>query len=537
MTAVAARLADLRAALSCDETAVCDGHVGAAELSAYGLVPVDVVGDELTVAPAPSWLLPPVHHAFAFGRPAPLDPAAGPTVTLWRNGKLDDDAVAEVLTQRTRTSWWLRYVPGARDRAAARIRDAAPLLDVVAGLMAREYPGAVVRSVALNGSYLWAADPHEEIDLAVVLDGVPAETFDHHAHIELPSELRWVAGGATVEVLDVLVVGAGALARPDALTGMIGDWVLPNGRPYPYDMRRSTVGAAIRYTFATGVTIAGVDHFADLAQEPADLLALAYYFTQEATVLLAWNKFPAKAALRLYEANLVCRRAEELLGVTGVEVPGVAEVAALTRAAPEDPDLTARVQGWFGGPADAVLPATVARLARTRHLLGAPDPAPAAEPPVSGPLWTALRAEARAAAPVALVTAALDRAVAAEWPAWALVRDRVARHPLACDIATLSDLVRTGSPATIAAHPRPGRLPDRDFVVEDPDRVARAAVLWAGIGPRLLAARPLPADPDSAIVAAVDAIRVLTGASLAALGAPPASALGDLVTAAELGEL
>lgn len=384
---------DRWAAMMPDERISTDGS-DPAELSGSGLRPA---GAGLA-ARRPSWLLPARHPAFD----APATPSAtGPArvVRLWRHGSWQAGEFDRIIATTASRNWWLRdgsAPPGLVDR----VRATGWLPRLCGEFVSRRLPGAQVVATYLIGSYLWAHRPSSRVD-AVVVSSSPddAAVMRHETNVELPHSLRFAVDGALIDGVDLLVVSRSALREPERLTGQVGDWRLPDGRPYPCDIRRQTVARAVLRTLRSGLLVDGTDVVGD---EPDDLglLAHAYYFVQEASVLLAWRDSVAKAANRLLEASLV------LDHLTGADPASgdheLHRVCTAIRSAPHDPELLRRLQGWHGETTPAVLPVLVERLVRARQHLLAPFPTPG--------LGEVLR-----------------RADAEAWPAWHQARDELER--------------------------------------------------------------------------------------------------------------
>lgn len=529
------------ATLACGQNAVLavENPNTAARCAEAGLRTVTLDWDSLTVTPAPVWLLPPTHARFRFSPQRAIDTAGLDPVDLWPGGVWSPDAFDKVLESRRTNSWWLRWLPDAEPRLVRRVRQAGPVLAQVRQTVAERYPGASLVATVLNGSYLWRERPSSAVDVVAVLSDVADHTLDHDMSVALPPDAWPTVDGTTVDSLDLLVVGDHALREPERLTGTIGAWNLPDGSPFPYDLSRATIARAIRHTLAAGITIDGRDYFARVGSTPTDLVALAYYFTQEASILLAWRTSPAKAAQRLQEANLICRQVEETLGVGGRSDLDVAAARCAAEAPRETPGPSwlASVQGWLHGPPDSILARTVRRLARLAHRVTV-EPArvrPAADRLVvshlaSETVLACLRTEAvtEAGRGLAALRDAAEHAVGT--PGWRQVRQAVTDHPLRTDIVRLTALLRT-DPDRVAAAVRPGRIPDGPDGSSVTDELLVDALLWCRFGRQLLPLRPLPPSPSLPAMCVADALRMLTGACLAAIGPSPAAAVGDPWTA------
>jgi len=116
------------------------------------------------------------------------------------------------------------------------------------------------------------------------------------------------------------------------------------------------------------LTVDGEDLFPAGTEDPQAMLALAYYFTQEASQLLDWRAGVAKAANRLWEANLILDHLTTSDPMALVRLTDRAGRTAATLSGRPDFDAVtlALLQGWFTtGPA-AVLPQTIERLVRAR---------------------------------------------------------------------------------------------------------------------------------------------------------------------------
>lgn len=338
------------------------------ELSGCGLRPVGAGH----AARRPSWLLPARHPAFdaPATRPATRPPRV---VRLWRQGSWQGGEFDRIIAATAGRNWWFRggsAPPGLVDR----VRATGWLPRLCDEFVTRRLPGAHVVATYLIGSYLWADRPSSRVDaVAVCSSPDDAPVMRHETNVKLPRSLRFSVDGAVIDGVDLLVVSRSALREPERLTGQVGDWRLPDGRPYPCDIRRQTVARAVMRTLRSGLLVDGVDVVGD---EPDDfgLLAHAYYFVQEASVLLGWRDSVAKAANRLLEASLV------LDHLTGAGQPSgdheLRRLCTAIRSAPHDPELLRRLQGWHGETAPAALPVLVERLVRARQQLLAPFPTP-----------------------------------------------------------------------------------------------------------------------------------------------------------------
>lgn len=338
------------------------------------------------VARRPSWLLPARHPGFA-------TPVGPPTVGTGQVSRLWERGGFEQLVAATRArNWWLgdSAVPSWLE---GRVRATSWLPGLCREFVTHRMPGARVVATYLIGSYLWAEQPSSRID-AVVVSTSPDESavLDHTMSLDLPDHLRYSVDGVPIDGVDLLVVSQAALRAPERLTGLVGDWHLPDGRPYPCDISRPTVARAVLRTLRSGLLVDGADVLG-AEPDPAGLLAHAYYFVQEASVLLAWRDSAAKAANRLLEASLVL---DQLTG-SGNRSEQLRGLCAAVRSAPQDPELLRRLQGWHGDTRPAVLPALVERLVRVRQRLLEPLPVPE-------------------------LAEVLDRADTEEWPAWQQAR-------------------------------------------------------------------------------------------------------------------
>lgn len=361
------------AALGPDETGPCPTSRPGDDLTSYlsrnGLASVG--GRAQRVRRLRSWSLAARHPEFAFPAQKRI-PAAGARVDLWPFGTWSATAFEELLRVKSAHSWWLRRPVVRPAVLAERVRRALPAVHHARRLVETRYFGSDIHSVVITGSYLWAATPRPTVDVAVIVDLGSRTALDHDQDVALPENERWTVGNRTVRGLDLLVVPRAGLDRAPHATAAIGDWRLPNGRALWYDTRQSTVLAAVRQTFRACLTVNGEDLFPAETEDPQAMLALAYYFTQEASQLLNWRAAAAKAANRLWEANLILDR----LTASGSTAPArltyrAGRIAAtLSGRADVDAASLALLQGWFTtGPA-AVLPQTIERLVRARGTEG-----------------------------------------------------------------------------------------------------------------------------------------------------------------------
>lgn len=385
-----------------------------------------------TVEPLPSWLLPPVHPRFRFRlSPAPdvSDRAqSGMRYTLWdlRNSNLEG-ALQQVL-QRARTSWWVRWLPETAGRLPERLLAARPVMAAIHRICKREFGlGYKVVAVILTGSYLWAEQVSNAIDASVVIDHQSApdyrQVFRHLPEETLLPQERPGPYGTTVRQLDLLAVGMGCLERPSQVRGRIGSWLMSDGEEFPYDLHSRKVLAAVRETFAmAGVPVYGPDIYARLEPDPANLLALAYYFTQEASALLAFQEGSVKAARRLLESQLILASVEEGFGNSpedGTSDLLSAAQAAVRRvaASPSDPYVLADLRGWHGREGGSLLDSTVRRLLRIQEIVSG------SAPPLSDGLKDLRRR--------------LRRAIQLREPGWRVLVKRLAYSPLLPEFARL----------------------------------------------------------------------------------------------------
>lgn len=331
-------------------------------------------GDGAHVRRLRSWSLPARHPKFAFPPPRRL-PAVRTMVDLWPGGEWSQAAFDALLRVKATHSWWLLEGAARAEVLAARVRMAFPAIRHARALVEARCPGARVRAVVLTGSYLWAATPRPSVDVAVIADlGYRATALDHKPDLILPRAERWTIGDQTVSRLDLLVVSTAALCCPTQAATTLGDWRLPDGREFWYDTRASTVLSAIRQTFRACLTVEGGDFFPAETEDPEAMLALAYYFTQEASQLLDWRYGLAKASNRLWEANLILDRVTMSTG--DPSAPGARsdyltdrarQVAATLSGNPDvDAATLALLQGWFRARPTALLPWTIQRLVRIR---------------------------------------------------------------------------------------------------------------------------------------------------------------------------
>lgn len=333
----------------------------------------------------PAWFLPPSHPAFRL-RPACRGPYPGPSperYDLWSPGHESGPAPGyfeALYASRAERSWWLRYLPGARERLQTRLPGTRPLLAGLRRVVAQQYgPASRILSVVLTGSYLWSESLPASIDAAVIID-TPLPVLDHWPENVLHPGEQPVVQGACVGALDLLVVGLGALQNPARLRGSLGPWLLEDGQVFPYDLRRRTVFAATCLTLSAGIPVLGPDYYRHVAPSPRDLCNLAYYFVQEASALLALRQEPVKAVQRLLESNLILQFCEERLGRgsepwTGHLVSRCREAIAVLKARPNDPEMLCTVQGWWGKEPPGLLDLTLRRLVRTVSAM-APLPSP-----------------------------------------------------------------------------------------------------------------------------------------------------------------
>jgi hypothetical protein len=323
------------------------------------------------VARRPSWLLPARHPAFALAGGLAGDIPGVRVAPLWCDGVWQPDAFAATSARLTARNWWLRYGQRSLVRVAEQLRAAAPVPEACRAHVDSVFPGARVVSTFVIGSYLWADQPSSRVDVVSIVD-VPEDGAVLHQVMEgdIPPRFRWTTGGREIEGVDLLIVSVAALRHPERLTGYVGDWRMPNGRPYPYDLRRETIARALVRTLRAGVPVDGIDPL-PAAEDPDGLLALAYYFVQEASILLNWRHRIGKAANRLLEASLILDQVDG--GPAAGRSAPLGELCDAVRADERDPALLAKLQGWHGGT-PAELPGLVDRLARTRAATGLPRP-------------------------------------------------------------------------------------------------------------------------------------------------------------------
>lgn len=261
--------------------------------------------------------------------------------------------------------------------------------------------------------------------------------------------------------------------------------------------------------------------------EPRSHLVKAHVAIQEACAALAWERGVLRAAPAMDRAEALLRDSErrrfgELTESNKASWPPTGLAGAL---------------GWFGGPR-AWAATAVARLARLaeptqfsfRYPLLTDFPALASAFPSSRIESVEQR--------LGGLAAVSRRACNEDWPAWAALSKRIRRHPSFPDLVLLLSLLALPSSEELASSPRPGGAL-ADYTVHYPNTVpTHAVVMWAELGPALLAGRPMPptATVDALSVADVArrtsaiAIDMLAGASaLQALGyawPPPIRALG-----------
>lgn len=339
------------------ETATVEVPRGGAPAQIYeylegaGLRVLDMTLDGLVVQPKLSWVLPPMHPRFAFPKcTANLGPKGNREALGWRE-----------------SNWWLRYLPGAEGALWQRLEKARAVIPFILAFVADNYPDWTTTSIVTNGSYLWNKMPRQEIDVGVVLQGPSGHEPILEHYPCTPLDELTCQGNSPLRFLDLLVADRRILegAEPG---GILGNWCLSGGQPYPYDLRKSTVSAAIRCTYAVAPTIYGEEIADTLGFGLGDLRALAYYFVQEASVLLAYRESIRKASQRLLEANLVLCLAEEL--ATGRVPDDEAQdlIASCERATLDarqgldSPSTLVRIQGWFGRSELSLLDRTVRRL-------------------------------------------------------------------------------------------------------------------------------------------------------------------------------
>lgn len=368
---------------------ILDSHTGLRDdLEASGLALVDERAS--LVRRLPSWSLCALHPSFSFASPRRL-PSVRALVDLWPGGEWSSAAFEAILSTKSTHSWWLLGQAISPAILANRVRRALPGILAARQFVVSQYPGASVRSIVLSGSYLWAAKPRKEIDIAVIADlGPAAPAVLHSPEVGLQGNQRWEVESQVVSTLDLLIVHTSAIDRPAALTGTIGDWLLPHENAMWYDTRTRTVLSAARQTFRACLTVCGEDFFPPETEDLEAMLSLAYYFTQEASQLLDWRHGISKAANRLWEANLILDRLDTLAGMSSTS--GVVERslnsslamrAASTLSGRDDRDvdaaMLAALQGWLAAEPTALLPKTIRRIVHARKRVArsprAPDPA------------------------------------------------------------------------------------------------------------------------------------------------------------------
>ncbi|MFD9427703.1 MULTISPECIES: hypothetical protein [unclassified Streptomyces] len=447
---------------------------------------LDKTDTALLVQPALSWLLPPRHAEFAFR--APRGEAGNGPPKGWRE-----------------RNWWLRHLPGARGWIDERLSRAEAVVPQLLRVVELSCPGLTVRSVVANGSFLWSAFPSREVDFGVIVD-VPAGrelVLEHHPEVAITPAGGGVDGG--IEGFDFLVVDSRIIAGADP-AGHLDEWCFEDGDAYPYDLRRSTVAAAVRCTYAVAPTLYGADVADSLPLDPRNLLSLAYYFTQEAGILLAHRELLHKAPQRLLEANLIMSSVEEWFlrsasAGSAALVDDHARIVALVSTDGWTPELVAEVQGRLGEERPSLLDRTVRRLfllsssvaalpaGSTGRDGGGPEKGRtgrAAPPGFAGRGLTPLfreRLDADVASRVAGVRAAADRAREERTPAWSTLQRRFANWSLADAATHAVRLLGSGTVEDLAQEARVHQLLAGDVrpAHPEPADVIHGLLLWSAI--------------------------------------------------------
>lgn len=331
-----------------------------AELGASGLREVGRRHGVPLLARRPSWILPARHPVFAFaGRFEPS--AAFRAETLWNEGTWRPDEFRRLISRVEPRNWWLRHGDRPLCELAERVAKVSAVPGFCRSYIASRYPGAKLLCGYVIGSYLWAVRPSSRLDVVLVIDSTGERLLEHAEVLPLPSRMHWDVSGTRIEGLDAVVTSLEALRNPSGLTGRIGSWTMRDGRPYPYDNSRETVARALNVTLRSGLPIFGRDLF-DGPADKADLLALAYYFLQEASILLAWRQDVGKAANRLVESSLIMGRP--------TEYAHLAALRTAVRKEPVEPELLSRLEGWHATGTTAALPDLIRRLVAERRSLG-----------------------------------------------------------------------------------------------------------------------------------------------------------------------
>jgi hypothetical protein len=543
------RLASLAGALTA-EMSVCISYDALASLSAaqaselatglseHGL---ELVPDGCSglIRRCPSWLLPPVDPRFqllgeadAVGRPAGL--ARAPRVCLWDSaGTWNAISWRALVERRKKLSWWFADNNFDERALEARVRAARPAVALSRRLAAARYPSASVFSINLTGSYLWSRQVPSSIDVLLLIDDVDETVFEHHAVVDLADSEQWVAESGTITSLDVLIASTKALENPTLLSGTIGEWELPDGQMYPYDNRRRTVASAVRLTLNTAVVVTGRDMAGVFSQSDDSLLALAYYFTQEASVLLHWSFHPSKAIQRLLEANLIYDHVERRR--SGTATPS-AVTSALRSAAVVSRELDSNaahalasgktVRGSIGA-GDGLLAATIGRLS-------------AAQPNTFEPngrfviacerAWRCLGmwpTDPRLRRAISHADRVCAMASEDEWPGWIRLREDLMRHPLLEDLAYLDQLVEAVDPQEHWRATRPERRRSHPVTWSfQNDGLLQRLVLWQQFGVTLIERTMRASAPCSD--ATLDAVRALVAGAQVVIGPRPLARIGDI---------
>jgi hypothetical protein len=379
----------LRSALRAGEevpTPLSLSHWDWAKLAADGLASLFTVDVPPRLAAIRSLVLPPTCSQLRFDPLSPLPPAAGPAFDL-RGGP--DRHWAQLIEARKDRSWWMQAHPERLSDLRARLAAVADVELAVREMLADRF-GEVgprsVRALTLTGSYLWAEDQGTDIDVIAHVDLGPAHVpngMDHWQRV--PAVVGGVpmsVGASGTPTLDLLLVGTHLLQRPQEAKGHIGEWREHDDRVLPYDLSRPTILAAIRQTLAAAVPIYGPDPFAAIEQRAPDLLALARYFLQEASVLLDERRLVPKASQRVHEALLILgflerrepRSASDSLRKMTIEAT---EAVRSLHAAPDDPEILASLQGWWGRRPEGLLDRACRALVESARARGIGDRTPA----------------------------------------------------------------------------------------------------------------------------------------------------------------
>lgn len=372
-------------------------------LGAFGLYAANLAdAGPIHLRRLPSWSLPAVHPAFAF--PVcryPEQILGGPDANLWPDGVWSGRKFAAMLDRKRTHSWLFNDAPGQRARLAHRVQGAYPAVLEAERIVTSRWPGATVRSVIMTGSFLWSSESAvpDSMDVAVVADlpdGAQVPCFEHLQHERISNTT------GRPRYIDLLAVDARLLNGQREASGTIGTWLLPDGSPFHYDTRGMTIVAAIRQTFRANLTVRGTDLFPAELESGDALVALAYYFVQEASQLLDYRFRTPKAVHRLHEAQIILDRFDELVGVNtarSMDVTGPLATLSWDADTP-NPEQLASLQGWHGGP-PAALPTILARLVRARcRLVDRPCTAPVVDPTQRA----------------AIVAESIERALAHKWP-------------------------------------------------------------------------------------------------------------------------